>query len=125
MAVLFEIHGKSCHIIIAICAYSKYVEGAVLDTNDAYSIANFIHRDLYCRYMAPAQVLVVDKEFDQSNIVKELNESFNVKVNVVRGRPQPNGQVYVVMRTLKERINARLSMHSDFFFIILLFSKIL
>ena len=57
--------------------------------------------------------------------MKELNESFNVKVNVVRGQPQPNGQVEVVVRTLKERINARLSMHSDFFFIILLFSKIL
>ena len=74
--------------------------------------------------MVSVQVLVVNQVFEKSNIVKELNESFNVKVNVVRGQPQPNGQVEVVVRTLKERINARLSMHSDFFFIILLFSNI-
>lgn len=87
MVVLFEINGKSCHIIIAICACSKYLEGVILDNNDTYSIANFIYRNLYCRYMTPVQELVVNQEFDQSNIVKELNKYFNVKVNVVRGHP--------------------------------------
>ena len=116
--LIFEKNGKVWYIILAVCGFSKYVEGDAIAKNDAFSIASFLYHHIYSRYLAPTQVLIYDRDRTfEGDIVKKLNKIFKVKVNITTaGRPEANGQIEVMIKTFKEKLKAKLYEHSKIHF---------
>ena len=106
--VLFETEGIQKHVILSVCALSKYVDAKAIPTDSAFEIAKYIFTEIFCRYLSPSEVLIHDRGGTFcSQVVQHLLKHFNCRVNVTTaGRPQANGQVEIMMKTFKERLNA-------------------
>lgn len=109
-------------------SFSKFVEGDVLPNKTAKSIALFLWKHLFCRYLAPLECVVHDRDRTLgAKIMKELLKNFDCDIKVtVGGNPQSNGQAEIFIKTIKERINAVLCDLSNvtIFHIYLVFSEI-
>ena len=78
------------------------------------TVALFIYREIYCRYLSPGECVIHDRGTELANeVVQTMLKSFGVDVLMVSaGRPQANGQAEVNVRTLKEKLKALMSRHS-------------
>ena len=113
----YETEGTRKHVILSVCALSKYVDAKAIPTDNSYEIAKYIYTEIFCRYLAPSEVLIHDRGTTfGANVVKDLLKHFNCRVNVTTaGRPQANGQVEIMMKTFKERLNALQQQKSNFY----------
>ena len=48
--------GGVCHIVVAVCAFAKWVELGVLAHIDAETIRKWFHENIVCRYGLPSIV---------------------------------------------------------------------
>ena len=98
------------------CGLSKYVDAKAIPTDNSFEIAKYIYTELFCRYLAPSEVLIHDRGGTFcAKVVKALLKKFGCRVNVTTaGRPQANGQVEIMMKTFKERLNALQQKNSNF-----------
>ena len=110
-------NGIAKHLILSVCALTKYVDAAAIPTDNSFEIAKYIYQQIFCRYLAPSEVLIHDRgNTFCAKVVKDLLEKFNCRVNVTTaGRPQANGQVEIMMKTFKERLNAMQQKNGIFF----------
>ena len=75
--------------------------------NRAMSVAIFIYRHIYCRYMCPGECIVYDRGEFCNNVMKILNDSFGANIRITSaGRPQGNGQAEAFIGSLKNKIYA-------------------
>ena len=90
------------------CALTKYVDARAIPADNSYEIAKYIYTEIFCRWLAPSEVLIHDRgNTFCAKVIKDLLKFFNCRVNVTTaGRPQANGQVEIMMKTFKERLNA-------------------
>ena len=70
------------------------------------SVATFLYKDIYCRYLCPGEAIIHDRGPEFANQVsKILHESFGVEVRIIStGRPQGNGQAEAMVKTLKQKM---------------------
>ena len=103
-----ETDGIRKSLILSVCALSKYVDGKAIPTDNSYEIAKYIYTEIFCRYLAPSEVLIHDRGTTFcAKVIKDLLKFFHCRVNITTaGRPQANGQVEIMMKTVKERLNA-------------------
>ena len=114
----FEVNGKHSVVIIAVDSFIKYVEGEVIPDKSANSIAMFLWKNIFCRYLTPLECIIHDRDQTlKAKIMKVLFKRFGCKIKItLAGNPQSNGQAEIFHKTIKERINALLMDHSYFFF---------
>lgn len=105
---IYDKNGKHYVIAVLVDSFSKFVEGDVLPNKTAKSIALFLWKHLFCRYLAPLECVVHDRDRTLgAKIMKELLKNFDCDIKVtVGGNPQSNGQAEIFIKTIKERINA-------------------
>lgn len=71
------------------------------------SVAIFIYRHIYCRYLCPGECIVHDRGEFCNKVMDILSREFNVNIRVTSaGRPQGNGQVEAYVGSLKNKIYA-------------------
>lgn len=99
-------------------SFIKYVEGEVIPDKSAKSIAMFLWKNIFCRYLTPLECIIHDRDKTlEAKIMKVLFKRFGCKIKItLAGNPQSNGQAEIFHKTIKERINALLMDHSYFFF---------
>jgi len=104
----YEENGTHSVVAVAVCAFIKYVEGDVLKDKKARTIAAFLWKNIFCRYLTPLECIIHDGDKTlAAKVMKELFERFDCNIKVtVGGNPQSNGQVEIFMKTIKERVNA-------------------
>ena len=70
------------------------------------TIAGFIYRNIFCRYMCPGETIIHYRGSEFCNkIVRKLFDTYKVKVGIISaGKPQGNGQAEVNIKTLKTRL---------------------
>jgi len=107
-----DVTGEKCTLIVAVDAFSKYVEAEAVVEANAYNVAAFIFKNIYARYGAPVKIVVDGEKMLSSGIVAQLNKHFDCNVSVTNARPEPNGQVEIYMRLFKEKLNAILLDHN-------------
>ena len=85
------------------------------------SIATFIYKEIYCRYLAPGEAVIHDRGPEFCNQVSKcLHESFGVEIRITcAGRPQGNGQAEAIVKKLKQRMITLMSERCNNHFIIL------
>ena len=104
----YDVNGVHKVVAIAVDAFIKYVEGEVLSDKTAKSIALFLWKNIFCRYLTPLECIIHDRDRTLgAEVMKELFDNFRCKIKVtVAGNPKANGQVEIYMKTIKERVNA-------------------
>ena len=72
----------------------------------AETVARFIYDQIFCRYLAPGEIIIHDGGPEFCNaLVQGMIADFNVKVSVtLPGRPQGNGQAEAVVRNVKNKL---------------------
>lgn len=103
-----KVDGKHWAVALAVDAFTKYTEGEALDDKTAISIATFIWKNIFCRYLTPIECIIHDRDTTLGGkVMKYLFEKFNCEIRVsVEGRPESNGQVEIFIKTFKERLNS-------------------
>ena len=99
--------GQNCHIMVAIDAFSKFVELVAIPDKSAETVANAFFKMWLCRYSAP-QLVVSDggKEFS-NQLMAQLLRLTNGKLHVVSPlHPIANGQCERFNRSLKAYIKS-------------------
>jgi hypothetical protein len=104
----YDVNGTHKVVAMAVCSFIIYVEGAVLEDKRAATIALFLWKDIFCRYLTPCECIIHDGDTTlAANVMKELFNRFRCTIKVTcGGNPKSNGQVEIFMKTVKERINA-------------------
>lgn len=84
------------------------------------SVALFIYRQIYCRYLCPGECIIADAGSEWCNKVNQiLSESFGVSFSIARpGNPKSNGLAESAVKTLKNKLRALMSEKSNFIFFI-------
>ena len=105
--------------MVAVDSFIKYVEGDVLSDKKASSIALFLWKNLFCRYLTPLECIIHDRDKTLGGkVMKELFSRFGCEIRVTTaGNPKSNGQVEIFMKTIKERVNAIQYDHSIIFIV--------
>ena len=71
------------------------------------SVAIFIYRHIYCRYLCPGECIVYDRGEFCNKIMEILNKEFGANIRVISGaRPQGNGQAEALVKSLKNKMYA-------------------
>ena len=71
------------------------------------TVALFIYRNIYCRYMCPGECIIQDRGEFCNLVAKILAERFNCPIRVTSsGRPQSNGQAEAYVKNLKRKYKA-------------------
>ena len=90
------------HILVCVCAFSRWPECFPLKTQLASEIARVLYTEIFCRYGAPSQLYSDRGQNFLSHVIKELCQKFGVtKSNTSAYRPQSN--------SCCERFNASLN----------------
>jgi hypothetical protein len=110
----YDVNGKHSVVIIAVDSFIKYVEGEVIPDKSANSIAMFLWKNIFCRYLTPLECIIHDRDQTlKAKIMKVLFKRFGCKIKItLAGNPQSNGQAEIFHKTIKERINALLMDHN-------------
>lgn len=89
------------YIIVAVDYFSRWPEAQPLKEANANTVANFLYREIICRFGAP-QVLQSDRGTHFLNqVIKELTEKFRIKHSLSSPyHPQSNGLVERFNRSL-------------------------
>ena len=73
------------------------------------SVALFIYKCIYCRYLAPGECIVYDRGEFCNKVSELLAVKFNCPIRVISaGRPQANGQAEAYVKQMKARIQAKM-----------------
>lgn len=83
------------------------------------TVAGFIYRQIYCRYLCPGECIFADSGSEWSNGVNRiLTKSFGVNFVMSRpGNPKSNGLAEGAVKTLKNKMKALMSENSIQIFI--------
>ena len=82
------------------------------------SVATFIYRKIYCRYLCPGECIISDAGSEWANEVNTiLSESFGVSFVMSRpGNPKSNGLAEGAVKTLKNKMKALMSENCNSYF---------
>ena len=80
------------------------------------TVAGFLYRSVYTRYLSPGEAIVHDRGSEFSNnLSKKLHELHGVEIRIISaGRPQGNGQAEAVVKKLKQRMICLMSDDRNF-----------
>lgn len=80
------------------------------------SVATFIYRQIYCRYLCPGECIISDSGSEWVNEVNTiLSESFGVSFVITRpGNAKSNGLAEGAVKTLKNKMKALMSENCNF-----------
>ena len=83
----------------------------------AFEIANFLFKNIYCRYLVPGDCLIHDRDKGLcANINKIMHEGFGTDVNVSSAyRPQANGQAEAYVKKVKTKLISMLELNCNCF----------
>ena len=83
------------------------------------SVACFLYRNVYTRYLCPGECIVSDKggEF-VNNVMKGLTDSFKIDFRICNpGNPKSNGIAEAGVKKIKNKFKALMSETGNFYFI--------
>jgi len=91
------------HILVCVDYVTKWVEAIPCVANDARTVVNFLHKNIFTRFETP-RVLISDggKHFC-NNLLENVLKKYNIRHKVATPyHPQTSGQVEVSNRQLKQ-----------------------
>lgn len=97
-----------------------------IPNKNAMTVAGFIYRHIYCRYLCPGECIFSDQgpEF-HNNVYKELNDRFGVEIRMSKpGNPKSNGIAEAAVKTMKNKMKCLMSEKSNtfsFYFVVVFF----
>lgn len=85
------------------------------------TVACFIYRQIYCRYLCPGECIISDAGSEWCNEVNRiLSKTFGVNFVTTRpGNPKSNGLAESAIKTLKNKLKALFSEKSNIYFFLL------
>ena len=101
--------GGAQHAVVAVEYFTKWIEAEALASIMPTKINEFVYRNIVCQCGVVHTIISDnDKQFDYSKL-KELHDNLQIKKtfsSVVR--PQANGQVEAINKTIKHNLNTKL-----------------
>ena len=101
--------GSMQQAVVAINYFTKWVEAKALASITPRKIKEFVHRNIVCRYGVPHTIISDnDKQFNCDEF-KEFYDNLQIKkVFSLVARPQANGQVEAINKTIKHNLKVKL-----------------
>ena len=97
------------YAVVAVDYFTKWVEAKALASITSMKIKEFVYRNIVCRYGVPHTILSDNgKQFDCSQFKAFCDNLQIKKVFSLVARPQVNGQVEEINKTIKHNLKTKL-----------------